>query len=433
MYTTSLWIRSSFVFACLLALTVAGCSGENGGADADGEGDEIELRLVTTRPTAPKVWDAAIKAFEAEHPHISVTLETTPNNSSELHALLTQRLANEDPSVDVFMMDVVWPSEFALAGYAQPLTESFNFATRDEFFASGIEAYTVEGEIYAVPFFLDAGLLYYREDLLEAHGFSPPRTWDRLVEQAETILTASDNDALRGYVGQFKRYEGLVCNMLELVESAGGDVSDPMNPQTLVALEFVAENLAPLMPDGVFTYEEQHAYDAFRSGNAVFMRNWPYAYAANVEEGSPVKGKVGMAPLPRHGGGDSVATLGGWGFAVSAFSRHPEEAWKLVEHMSSGETQRSLAVATGKVPAHRLSFEHTEVQAAQPHFSQLQSVIERARPRPKTPLYGPISDILQRFYTDALREFEDPHTLVEQAQRAAQRIRDANRRAGLTE
>ena len=105
-----------------------------------------------------------------------------------------------------------------------PLDDHFTSFERRKFLRATIEAGTYQGYIYGVPSRIDSGMLYYRKDLLEKYGFSPPITWDELVDQAKTIVEGerSTQPALRGYSGQFKQYEGLVCDMLEIVGSHNG-------------------------------------------------------------------------------------------------------------------------------------------------------------------------------------------------------------------
>ena len=180
------------------------------------------LRAVISRTDTPQLWDDAIADFEQQNPGVKVVKEIAPNSSTQFHDLLTQKLKNRDTRLDVFFMDVIWPGEFASAGWALPLDRFFSTTEQGKFLEAPIAANRYRGQIFGVPLFIDAGLLYYRKDLLEKYRMAPPRHWPELVEQAKTILAAERDPHLVGYSGQFKQYEGLVCNMMEFILSNGG-------------------------------------------------------------------------------------------------------------------------------------------------------------------------------------------------------------------
>ena len=383
----------------ILAALLPSCGG-------GGDPGVTKLSVVTWRPNAPEVWDRAIEEFEARNPGIDVVLETGPSSSTQLHDMLSQRLRNRDSSVDVFVMDVVWPPEFAEAGWAIPLDSLFPQEERELFFRGCIEAVTWDGGIYGVPFFLDAGVLYYRSDLLEKHGIPVPETWQGMVTAAEMVLEAEADPYLYGYSAQMAQYEGLVCNMLELVASAGGSLLEPAAPDARRALEFARDSLVHLegiTPPGILTYKEQESLELFAAGGAVFHRNWPYAWSVCADTSmSDVAGKVGIAVLPGFPGEESVSALGGWSFGISTFSNNPEEAWNFVRFMTSREVQRMFAAEVGKPPARRGLYTDSLVLAANPHFSELEDVFRNAVPRPASPLYPQISHRLQGFLHEAV-------------------------------
>jgi hypothetical protein len=184
------------------------------------------LRVVISKSDTPQLWEQAIADFEKQNPGVKVVKEIAPNSSTQFHDLLTQKLKNRDTRLDVFFMDVIWPGEFASAGWALPLDRFFSNAEQRKFLDAPIQANTYRGQIFGVPLFIDAGLLYYRKDLLEKYRMAPPRHWPELVEQAKSILAAERDPHLVGYSGQFKQYEGLVCNMMEYILSNGGALWD---------------------------------------------------------------------------------------------------------------------------------------------------------------------------------------------------------------
>jgi multiple sugar transport system substrate-binding protein len=389
------------------------------------------LRAVISKSDTPQLWDQAIANFEKQNPGVKVIKEIAPNSSTQFHDLLTQKLKNRDTRLDVFFMDVIWPGEFASAGWALPLDNYFSRAEQGQFLEAPIIANRYRGQIFGVPLFIDAGLLYYRKDLLEKYRLAPPRHWPELVEQAKTILAGERDPHLVGYSGQFKQYEGLVCNMMEYILSNGGrlwhedrQVSALEEERAKEAVRFVRDHIiGEISQRGVLAYEEPESVAVFAQGRAVFHRNWPYAWrVANDPQQSKVIGKVGMTPLPAFPGGNGAATLGGWQIGISRFSKIPEIAWRFAAFMTSQEMQKRIALSTGRAPTRKALYDDRELLAKIPWLESLLETFKQAVPRPTTPVYVPLSNIMQRYFSAALAL---PDTKIDQ--RAALAARDMNR------
>jgi multiple sugar transport system substrate-binding protein len=374
-------------------------------------GAETELRFVTWRSEAARVWAQIMANFEASHPGIKVIQEVGPSSSTEFHDLVTQKLRNRDPQMDVFFMDVVWPAEFAAAGWALPLDQFFQPSARSEFLNAAVLANLYGGRLYGVPMFVDAGMLYYRKDLLAKHNLTPPQTWPELVRQARWIMSRERDPYLTGYSAQFKQYEGLVCNMMEFILSNGGALWDEKRlesavhtPQAMEAVRFVRDDIVRLIANrGILAYQEPESLALFTQGRAVFHRNWPYAWeASNDPAQSKVAGKVGVMPLPAFPGRKSAATLGGWQLAISRFSRRPQLAWEFVQFMTSRATQKQIALSTGRAPARKELYHDPEILKRSPQFQSQFETLASAAPRPRTPVYLPLSNVLQRYFSSAI-------------------------------
>ncbi|MCH8882566.1 MAG: ABC transporter substrate-binding protein [SAR324 cluster bacterium] len=322
-----------------------------------------------------------------------VRLVQSPNLSNNRLGLFQQMLASGSSDVDVFQIDVIWPGILgAHLVDLRPYVDSERLAGH---YPALIANNTVGGELKALPWFVDVGLLYYRRDLLEAHGLRVPETWAALGEAARTVLEAeraAGNTRLTGYVFQARAYEGLTCNALEWIDSFGGgsvveaDGSISLNnPQAVRALETVAAWIGSVAPRGVLTYGEEDARGVFQSGNAVFMRNWPYAWALLNGADSPVRGRVGVTSLPSGGaGGRHSATLGGWGLAVSRYSEHPALAADLIDHLTGPKEQARRAIAGAFNPTFPALYRDPALLAAQPLLADLAQAVERAVARPST-------------------------------------------------
>jgi multiple sugar transport system substrate-binding protein len=369
------------------------------------------LRFATWRSEPPQLWDEVIADFEKQNPGAKVIKDLGPNSSTQFHDLLTQKLKNRDTQLDVFFMDVIWPAEFASAGWVSPLDRSFPITEQNKFLNGPLSANRYDGHIFGVPVFIDAGLLYFRKDLLTKYKLAPPRTWPELVEQAKGIIAGEQDPQLVGFSGQFKQYEGLVCNMMEYILSNGGALWNEQRQESRIneshakqAVRFVREKIVgEISQRGVLAYEEPESLALFTQGRAVFHRNWPYAWnIVNDRAQSKVAGRVGMIPLPSFPGGRGAATLGGWQLGVSRFSRNPDLAWRFVSFMTSLQMQKRIALTTGRAPTRTVLYEDPELLAKIPHLKSLLATFRQAVPRPTTPVYVPLSNIMQRYFSAAL-------------------------------
>jgi len=323
----------------------------------------------------------------------TVRVVSTPASATERLALYQQLLAARADDVDVFQIDVIWPG--ILADHLVDLSAAVDAESLAAHFPVTITAGTVEGRLVAMPWFTDAGLLYYRADLLQQYDAPVPATWEELTATAARIQAAeraAGKDGMWGYVWQGRAYEGLTCNALEWIASSGGgaiiDVEGNVtidNPRAAAALDRAAGWVDTITPKGVLNYQEEDARALFQSGNAVFMRNWPYAWALANAPDSPVRGAVGIAPLPRakDAAGDvQGGVLGGQQLAVSRYSQNREAAIDLVRHLTGIAEQKWRAVAGAFHPTIQALYDDPEVLAANPFFADLQPVFARAVARP---------------------------------------------------
>ncbi|MGE3872858.1 MAG: ABC transporter substrate-binding protein [Parvibaculaceae bacterium] len=323
----------------------------------------------------------------------SVKLVATPSEANERLALFQQLLAAGSADIDVFQIDVVWPG--MLATHLIDLKQYIPAEELNDHFKTLITNNTVDGRLVAAPFFVDAGLLYYRQDLLDKQGLKPPRDWAELTKQAKTVVDAErpSNGKLQGFVWQGRAYEGLACNSIEWVASfGGGSIVEPdgkisiNNPQAATAINLAKSWIGTISPEGVLNYAEEDARGVFQSGNAVFMRNWPYAWALANAADSPVKGKVGIALLPQGSGQGArhASALGGQHLAVSKYSANPKEAADLVRYLTSAAEQKRRALKGSFNPTRKSLYGDEELLAALPFLKDFEAVLENAVARPST-------------------------------------------------
>ncbi len=344
--------------------------------------------------------------FEKQTGH-TVSLVTMPPSSSEQFSQYRLWLAAGNEDVDVYQTDVIWAPQ--LAEQFIDLTEAAKDVVGDHF-PSIIQSQTVNGKLVALPIFTDAPALYYRKDLLEKYGKTPPKTWSELAATAREIQEkerAAGQADLWGFVFQANAYEGLTCNALEWIKSSGGgQIVEPdgtisvNNEQAAAAIEEAKAWIGTIAPQGVLAYQEEEARGVWQTGNAVFMRNWPYAYALGNGDDSAVKGKFDVMPLPTASAGEEPSsTLGGWNLAVSKYSDEQEAAIELVKFLASKDVQKERAVQLSQLPTIAALYDDPDVAAAQPFMPNWKPIFESAVPRPSAATKVKYNEVSSKFWS----------------------------------
>jgi trehalose/maltose transport system substrate-binding protein len=337
----------------------------------------------------------------------TVTLVPMPASTSDQFGQYRLWLAAGTSDIDLYQTDVIWAPQLAehfvdLSAAAKDLAPTH--------FPSIIESQTVDGKLVALPIFTDAPALYYRKDLLDKYGKTPPKTWEELSATAKEIQDAeraAGNPDIWGFVWQGNAYEGLTCNALEWIKSyGGGQIVEPdgtisvNNENAAKAIEMAKSWVGTISPEGVLSYQEEEARGVWQTGNAVFMRNWPYAYGLGNGDDSAVKGKFDVVTLPT-GGGDntSAATLGGWNVAVSKYSKNQEAAVSLALYLAGPEAQKQRALAESNLPTIVSLYDDADIAAQQPIIPRWKDVFLQAVPRPSAPTKGKYNEVSSKFWS----------------------------------
>ncbi len=367
-----------------------------------------------------------IAEFEARHPGVRVKAEALPWNSDEQRQFFVINLEGGSPGFDVMMLDVIWVPEFARAGWLYDLTPRLLPQELSVFFPSTVEAATQGGRVWAMPWNMNVGMLYYRADLLAKYGFVPPATWNDLVAQAERIRAGERNPRLDGVLWQGKQYEGLVVNVLEHLWADGTDVLGPggaIFPDAARA-DFVLGFMRGLLERGVSppwttAADEELTRRAFGKGEAVFLRSWPYAYDLLQQADSPVRGRVGIAALPRHRDGErGEGSTGGSHLAVHRGTRHPDLALDLVRALTSERAQRLMVTGAALYPTRMALYHAPDLVQRNPALPEIAALTLAGRPRPVTPYYLAISTLLQPELSAAIVGVKRPARAVADARLA---------------
>ena len=368
-----------------------------------------------------------VAPWEAKTGH-TVTLVPMPASTTDQFGQYRLWLAAGNGDIDLYQTDVIWAPQ--LADHFVDLSDKAGELMKSHF-PSIVESQTVDGKLVALPLFTDAPALYYRKDLLEKHGASVPKTWEELTATAKAVQDAeraAGNNDIWGFVWQGNAYEGLTCDALEWVKSSGGgQIVEPdgsisiNNAKAAAALELAATWPGSISPEGVLAYQEEEARGVWQTGNAVFMRNWPYAYGLGNSDDSAVKGLFGVTTLPTGQGHEtSAATLGGWNVAVSKYGDNQEAAIDLAMYLAGAEAQKTRSIIASNLPTIVSLYEDADIAREQPIIPQWKDVFLQAVPRPSAPTREKYNEVSTLFFSavhsvisgnakaaDALADLED--------------------------
>ncbi len=322
---------------------------------------------------------------------------------------------------DVLYSDVTWTGDFARQGWLHDLS-SYVKPRKADYVPPMYEAATVEDRQWGVPKQADAGLLFYRTDLVR----DPPRSWQELYEAA-----ATEPGKLLRYQG--RAYEGLTVNFLEMAYAAGAE--DVVTPEGKANFNQQAEQEAlALMISGIRTraaprevilQKEEQNIKAFAKGKALYMRNWPYAYDRILRRNPSLRGKIGVARLPGWDGGKSASVLGGHIVVISAYSKNPGAALKLASYLTSSSIIERDAVDFSLAPALTALWNDPDVARELPAFQALKAAVFGARLRPSVSDYQSFSSAIYTNINRALARETSPGDALVTADDRIQQVLDA--------
>lgn len=360
---------------------------------------------ILMEPDGTGVWRDLVAEFNSRYPGAPVRLIEGPPATNTREDLYSTSFLSGDSSYDIIYCDSIWVAKFAAAGWLRDLSDRLSDSDGLDFLAVELQAGSYKNKLYRMPAFTDAGVLYYRKDLVE----KPPETFEELFDLSASLKTADR----WGFLWQGKQYEGLVTVFLEVLWGYGGEWIDTEtrevkldSPEAVQAVRFLRRTVGTVSPPAVTTYVEEDTRNIFQNGRAVFLRNWPYVWTLMQRSESPLKGNVGIAPMAHAPGQISAATLGGWGFGISSYSRDPERAWQFVEFITRPEQLRQVQQRQGRIPSRRSLIP-----------PEMLPVLTSARMRPPIPEYAQASDILQRWLSAALTGSVSAERAVQEAAR----------------
>ena len=347
-----------------------------------------------------------IARFEKANPEIKVKSLFAPQSSTDAHNQYVAQLSGGSSAVDIYQVDVIWPPEFAAAGWLLPVDKYITDSFKTDLLHGPRLGTTVNGKMYAIPYYTDVGMLFYRTDLLAKYKLAPPQTFTDMVAASQTIIK-QEKGVPYGVLWQGAQYEGLFCDICELFWGNGGNILENFtgpkvvinSPQNQVALQFMVDTIHryKIAPLAVTTYTEEETRHLFQNGKSLFLRNWPYVWPnGNDKTQSLIAGKFALKPMVHGPNGKPGAALGGWNMAINAKSQNPDAAAKVALGITNAESQKYLAINAGNNPSLASVYRDPEAIAANPYYKQYASVVSNALPRPVSKYETKISDRVTR-------------------------------------
>lgn len=362
--------------------------------------------------------------YQAKNPGVKISMETGGATSELQRQYLSTVLNAKDSTIDIYMIDIVNPAQYYSAGWLQPLNAYFGdpAVALKPYLPVYATADVVDGKLAAMPAFADAQFMYYRKDLLAKYKLTPPKTWDELTADAKKIQAGEGNANLQGLSIQGAPIEGAVCTFLVPYWSQGKELTDASGRLTLdkaAAVKGLSLWLkmvdAGVIPKNVAEVKTPDTVNQFASGQAIFAVNWGFAWDRfQTDKDSKVQGKVGVIPLPAMTGGKSATCIGGWQWAVSAFSKNKAAAADLVKFLSSPEASKFLAIQGSLLPTYANVYTDSDVIKAVPWFSDAQPVVIAGRSRPVSQNYGQVSDVIRKTTSAVLARVVTPQDGVDE-------------------
>lgn len=401
------------------------CGGDGGGS---GSGDI----LLSDFPFVKDTVNSQVAAFNKKHPNGEVTTRVGPVDTGKAFEQLKTQFQAGSNKVDVIMGDIIWPSQFAAAGWIADLSKRFTKAEQEAFIPGVVAGNTYEGKAYGVPWFTDAGMLYYRSDLLEAAGYGqPPATWDELREMAAKIQR--DAGTKNGFVFTGAQYEGGTQLGIEFIRTSGGDVLDGDkvvidSPEAIKGLtiqqSLVADGIAP---EAVANFQENEASGAFMNGDAVFMRMWPFAYdwLGDKKKSKLVEDQVGLTQVPvAESNLPRVNLGGGFNFFVNVDSDDQDKDWELIQFMTAPAQQKQLALEASLLPTRPELYSDPEIIDKLPAVRLGKEAIRNTTTPPVSPYYSDMSlAMAKQFHSNVLGD-TSPEDVVSTLKEQLQSIID---------
>jgi len=350
-------------------------------AYADGP---IVIKFAAQGDSTPATQES-VDAFNASQDKYKVEWVDMTNDSGAMKEQLITSMKAGSSDYDVLSMDVCWAGEFAAAGYIEPIDKMMKDAglKASQFNAGSMSAASYNAKTYALPFFPDLGILFFRNDIVSAEDaaklIAGDYTYADLQAMAEKYK--GQGGTTDGICFQAKLGECLMCNLTEYT-AGWTDIKGGLE-----AMKAMVDS--PAVPADILNYAEGETANSFIKGVSVFARNWPYQWGEIKSNGTITNDQVTVAPLP---GG---STVGGWLLGINKNSANKEGAWEFVKYLAT-EGQKTQSTTGGHLPGYNAMLEDADVLAANEMLTMegFQNALATTISRPVSSEYSKCADAI---------------------------------------
>ncbi|MGI5421122.1 ABC transporter substrate-binding protein [Actinomadura luteofluorescens] len=400
------------VVCAALALSLSACGGDDDGGSKGGAGAASlqgrgPITFVTGKDRSGYL-QKQLDGWNTEHPKEQVRIIELPDEPNDQRQQMIQNATTKSDAYSVLNLDVVWTAEFAANRWLAQLPKGEIDLSR--MLPATIATGQYRDKLYAVPSTSDAGMLYFRKDLLEKAGISgPPKTYTEMWDDCAKVKKLPEAKDADCFFTEVNKTESMTISAVEAIESAGGSIIDPdgkpalNTPQAKQGVEFLIGAKKDHMPKEAVTLDTEGGRRYFQSGKLIFQRQWPYQYglADSGDGSSKVAGKFAVAPLPGPNG-PGVANLGGHNLAISAFAKNKATSLDFIRYLTGEQAQRANLLATSQAPTVAALYDDPEMVKKFPYLPVLKQAIANAKPRPVAVKYGDVTAAVQGEMYDAV-------------------------------
>ncbi|HET8716168.1 MAG TPA: sugar ABC transporter substrate-binding protein [Nocardioidaceae bacterium] len=395
-----LWKRVAVGLAAMSLLTA--CSGGSSGSsgiknagsdDISAKGEKLTVWIMEgTNPDAGPFFDDLSQAFKDK---TGATLDVQIVPWAEAHDKFVNAIAG-GTAPDVAEVGTTWTPEFAAAGALMDLSEPVQEAgLTDDLVPGLVEAGTVDGGLYGMPWYAGVRAMVYRTDVFEKAGVQPPTSWDELVDVGEQLKKSNPDMVTFPVPGdsEYGVYPFIWGNGGKVAEQEGDTwVSRIDSPEAQEGIDFYT-GLAldhGFSTPAATTWDEADLSDAFTRGDVAMMISGSWTPGALIEANPDLEGKIGAFPIPGPDGGIAPSFLGGSHLGIFQDTENPDLAFALVKMMATGEFAEKWGEQTGFFPGTKPLLEKVQ-QANDPLVAPFaKQMVEGGASLPVTPMYGQI-------------------------------------------
>jgi multiple sugar transport system substrate-binding protein len=358
-----------------------------------------------------------IAAYNTQHPEAPVQILDKKIESIYDYNLLIDKFEKGETPFTLMPIDLYRLPRLAEQGLIHPLDNLFTPNLRDLYLEVALQQCRYKGILYAIPQYINVGILVYRKDLLEKYHCAPPKTWVELVKTAQTILENEADPELKGFGFQGSQFENLSCNFLEFLWCNGGDVFDAAgkiiinSDPAIESLKFMQDLIYKfkLAPKDTPYLAESQTERLFLNRHLIYLRSWPRILSQANWQNSRVQDKVGFVSLPigPHGT-KSIPIIGGHGYMIPKKVAQPEIVWQFLDELLSPDAVVDFAIKGWTCPVRKSAYTNTDVLMHRPYYTEMLNLLPTGRARQQIPHYPVVTQLIKREVHFCLRKEKTP-------------------------